>query len=102
MNLEIPKLNQLLWRLPSMPDCILIHDVAVLPPARGQGAATSLLELVLTLAKERSLPHLALVSVYGSHVHWARLGFHLANNHIQAPQLKPYGKTARYMVRRLD
>ena len=99
---EIPKLNHFLWRLPSVPDCMLIHDVAVLAPARGQGASKSLLKLVANLAKEQGLSYLALVSVYNSHVHWAHLGFRLASNHILARQLKPYGETARYMVRRLD
>jgi GNAT superfamily N-acetyltransferase len=99
---EIPKLNHLLWCLPSAPDCMLIHDVAVLAPARGQGASKSLLKLVASLAKERSLSYLALVSVYNSHLHWARHGFEVITSDTTVDKLKSYGETARYMGRRLD
>jgi len=98
---DIPKLNEFLRRLPLSPECILIHDVAVLRQARGQGASKSLFELVANLAKERNLSYLSLVSVYNSHLHWARLGFELVSNDLIADQLNSYGETARYMVRRL-
>ena len=79
----------------------MIHDVAVLRQARGQGASKSLFELVANLAKERNLSYLSLVSVYNSHLHWARLGFKLVSNDLIADQLNSYGETARYMVQRL-
>jgi Acetyltransferase (GNAT) family len=46
---RIPALNEFLLRLPSTPDCILIHDVAVLQPVRGRGAAGALIELIAKL-----------------------------------------------------
>ena len=36
---EVPKLDAPLLALPRNPECILIHDVAVLPEARGKGAS---------------------------------------------------------------
>ncbi|HEY6859283.1 MAG TPA: hypothetical protein VI358_05805, partial [Pseudolabrys sp.] len=36
---DIPNLNEFLLRVPSKPDCLLIHDVAVLQHARDMGAS---------------------------------------------------------------
>jgi hypothetical protein len=94
---SIPPLNQFLGRLPSEPDCLLIHDAAILPEARGQGATAVLVELVTKLAQERKIARLALVSVYGSYVLWARFGFEIVSDTALADKLRPYGK-ARYMV----
>lgn len=98
---DIPKLDDFLFRLPSSPDCLLIHDISVLAPARGHGASRTLVELITELAKNRGIPNLVLVSVYDSHLHWARLGFRLVRNEILAKKLKSYGETARYMIRKL-
>jgi len=98
---DIPKLNEFLLSVPLKPDCLLIHDVAVLQRARGKGASKALLELVAKLAKEREIPTLVLVSVYNSHLHWARLGFEVVDNELIAGKLNSYGETARYMVHRL-
>jgi len=98
---DIPKLNEFLLHLPLAPECVLIHDVAVLQQARGQGASRTLTGLIAELAKKRGISNLALVSVYNSHLHWARFGFELVSNDILADKLKSYGETARYMVRRL-
>ncbi len=98
---DVPKLDASLLALPLNPECILIHDVAVLPEARGKGASELLVQRTLTLAKKQNVRVLALVSVYGSHLHWLRLGFELAAVEALAPKLASYGETARYMVRRL-
>jgi hypothetical protein len=97
---RIPKLNEFLVRLPSAPNCMLIHDVAVLQHARGSGAAGTLIELIASVARKRALPHLALVSVYNSYALWGRFGFETAFHDGLADRLKSYGESARYMVRR--
>jgi len=98
---DVPKLDASLLALPHNPECILIHDVAVLPEGRGKGASESLVHRTLRLAKKHNVRVLALVSVYGSHLHWLRLGFELAAVEDLASKLASYGETARYMVRRL-
>jgi GNAT superfamily N-acetyltransferase len=98
---DIPKLDAFLLSLPSDPQCILIHDVAVLPQARGKRSSELLVERISRLAKKQNVRFLALVSVYGSHLHWARLGFKLTSNKALARKLASYGETARYMVCRL-
>jgi GNAT superfamily N-acetyltransferase len=97
---DVPKLNELLRRIPSEPDCLLIHDVAVLEAARGRGALKALLDLVLDLARNLKIPNLALVSVYNSRVHWERLGFEVESNELST-KLNSYNEAARYMVRAL-
>lgn len=98
---QIPKLNDFLLRIPLAPECLLIHDVAVLQQARGQGASRTLIGLLAEVANKRGIPYLALVSVYNSHLHWSRFGFELVSNDVLADKLKSYGETARYIVRRL-
>lgn len=98
---DVPKLNEFLRRIPSEPDCLLIHDVAVLQWARGRGASKALLDLIANLARDREIPNLALVSVYNSHLHWGRLGFEVVSNELIVAKLNSYGGTASYMVRAL-
>ena len=68
------------------PDCVLIHDVALLQQARGQAHRDCLSALLQRLAKERDISNLALVSVYDSHLHWTCFGFELVNNDIMQPK----------------
>jgi GNAT superfamily N-acetyltransferase len=97
----VPKLDAFLSALPEDADCLFLHDVAVKPQARGQGAAAALVARLADLAEASGLRALALAAVYGSGRHWARLGFAPAGNDDVAAQLKGYGD-AQYMVRRLD
>jgi GNAT superfamily N-acetyltransferase len=99
---SIPPLNQLLGSIPRSPGCLLIHDVAALPQARGYGAARTLIELTAKLARERGIPCLALVSVYKTRPLWTRLGFEVVADSALTDKLKSYGTIARYMIRRLD
>jgi GNAT superfamily N-acetyltransferase len=98
---SIPPLNQLLGSIPQSPECLLIHDVAVLPRARGHGAAAALIELTAKLARKRGIPCLALISVYNTRPLWTRLGFEVIADSALMDKLKSYGQTARYMIRRL-
>lgn len=92
-----PKLDAFLGALPAAPDCFYIHDVAVLPAARGLGAAAAYVDYAAGLARGRGLRALALVSVYGTAPLWARLGFAPA----AGPGLASYGPGAVYMTRPL-
>ena len=99
---DVPALDRFLGQLPAAPDCLYIHDVAMLPVARGQGAAGAYVDLVAGLAHQHGIASLALVSVYNTHVAWARYGFSVVANERLDGKLASYGDTARYMVRRLD
>ena len=86
---------------PPAPDCLFIHDLAVLPRARGYGATYGLIEIIEKLARKRAIPYLALVSVYGTYPLWGRFGFEVVTDDALAEKLKTYGDQARYMVWRL-
>lgn len=94
----VPPLDEFLQTLPAGPDCLYIHDIAVLPVGRGQGASTAFLEIVQTQAHAANLAHLAMVSVYGTSRLWSGFGFSVVDDSALTAKLKTYGNTARYMT----
>jgi ribosomal protein S18 acetylase RimI-like enzyme len=95
---QIPPLDEFLGALPAAPDCLYIHDVAVLPAFRG-GAAAAYVEAIMALARSARLAHLALVSVHDTAPFWTRFGFRaVAPNPALAMKLRSYGQAAAYMI----
>ncbi len=94
---SVPPLDTLIAVLPAALTCLYIHDVVVLPAARGQGAAGLLVDLFEAAAQRHALASLALVSVYGTYVFWERYRFQTTFDPALADKLKSYGETARYM-----
>ncbi len=95
---SIPPLDEFLHALPEKPDCIYMHDVAVLPEARGHNAAGQFIDQISSLARQMEVGHLACVSVYGTDVLWARFGFQVIASDEVAPKLATYGASAKYMI----
>jgi hypothetical protein len=95
---SIPPLDALLVALPASPECLFIHDVVVIPEARGHEASAAYVAEMRLVAVQANLPSLALVSVYGTTPLWSRLGFRVVDDATLAPKLASYGSTARYMV----
>lgn len=93
-----PKLDTLLAATPPRPDHLYLHDVALLPQARGRGAVAALLQALDAQAQIDGLAHLALVAVSGLSPFWRRRGF---TPHPAPPgsALAAYGVGARYMTR---
>lgn len=94
-----PRLDAFLGPLPEAPGCFFIHDVALLPAARGRGAAHAFARHAEALARDLGLRRLALVSVYGTARLWARMGFRPARP--AGLDLAGYGPDAEYMVKEL-
>ncbi len=92
-----PKLDAFIGALPPDAGVLYLHDVAMLPEARGRGAARAIVDIAAKLARSRGLAGLALVSVHGTAALWERLGFRRA----AGPDLSSYGGTAVYMTRGL-
>jgi GNAT superfamily N-acetyltransferase len=90
-----PKLDSLLSALPAIPGCWYWHDLAVLPAARGLGAAAAAVGRVLAVARAAGLDQVALVAVGESAGFWRRMGFAPA----AGPAVASYGAGAAYMVR---
>lgn len=95
---SIPPLDAFLGRLPAASQCIYIHDVAVLPAARGHGAAAEYVGCIRRLARQMKIAALALVSVYGTDRLWSRLGFEVVHDASVEGQLLSYGQSAKYMI----
>jgi hypothetical protein len=98
MHYSIPPLDEFLHHLPEASECMYLHDVVVLPEARGQGATGRYVDFVKGVAREIGTPLLALVSVYGTDTLWSRFGFKVVQNPSLDLKLISYGRTAKYMV----
>lgn len=95
---EVPALDAFLGGLPASPDCLYVHDVAILPKGRGRNMAGRYLDLIREIARNRGIARLACVSVYGTSAFWMRHGFHEAADQRLQASLEAYGPTARYMI----
>lgn len=92
---DAPPLNGLLPSLPERPDAYYLHDLALMPPARGQGHSRTALERLRGPAA--GLP-VSLVSVNGTVPFWERHGFAVRRSAAIDAKLASYGPDARFMV----
>lgn len=92
-----PILNATLHPMPAEPDCLHMHDVAILPEGRGAGAAGRYVDHLRVLAERHGIDALACVSVYGTARLWGRHGFVVAEPQPVAGALISYGP-ATYMI----
>lgn len=94
----VPPLNTLLGRLPEA-QVYYIHDLALLPAARGLRAGSAAVRLYETRARALGLSHMALVAVNNSGGFWRAQGFEQAHSPEWAEKLASYGTDAAYMVK---
>ncbi|WP_127145067.1 GNAT family N-acetyltransferase [Pelagibacterium montanilacus] len=96
----IAPLNSLMGALPEAPDTLYLHDIALLPEARGAGAATDAVAWLTGIA----LPcgAMSLVAVNNSEPFWTSHGFVRRNDPALDPKLASYGLGTAYMVRLLS
>ena len=96
---EPPPLNSLLGELPVRPTTFYIHDIALLPQARGGGAAGEVIGLLLAHAVGRGLPNMSLTAVNESAPFWLRQGFRIVADGLITRRLRSYDDAAQFMVR---
>jgi len=101
-HLQPPALNSLLEALPATPSTYYIHDVALLPEARGSGAGSALVARLVAQARAVALAHLSLVAVNGSAAFWRRHDFAEVEVPALSQKLVSYDNAARLMARRID
>jgi GNAT superfamily N-acetyltransferase len=70
-----PKLGALLGTIPPDADSYYLHDLALLPIARGTGAGKAALDFVKARARALGFSDIALMAVGGADLYWARQGF---------------------------
>ncbi|HYG85683.1 MAG TPA: GNAT family N-acetyltransferase [Azospirillum sp.] len=92
-----PALDSMLGALPDPADCLYLHDVALLPAARGSGLGAMALAHAHELAVREGFAWLALTSTPGARGYWDRQGFTPCA--VQPAELASYGGDMSYMVR---
>jgi ribosomal protein S18 acetylase RimI-like enzyme len=97
----LPALDSLLGDLPANADCYYLHDLALLPAARGVGAGGTATRLLVEQARASGFATLALVAVNGSVPFWTRHGFREVDHPALRTKLSSYEAQARYMQRPL-
>lgn len=97
----IPALNSLIARIPPEAGTFYIHDLALLPIARGTGAARAIVEQLVRDAQAEGFATMTLMAVNGSTPFWERLGFQLERDPGMARKLASYGPDACLMIRPL-
>jgi GNAT superfamily N-acetyltransferase len=89
-----PPLNALILGLPAAPDAYYLHDLALMPAARGQGHSLT----ALARLPAGGLP-ITLVSVNGTVPFWERHGFVVRSASALESKLSSYGADARFLIR---
>ena len=90
-------LDTLLAALPPLPTALYLHDLALLPTARGTGAAGEVVLYLLELARGLGLRSVSLIAVGSSVGFWGRQGFE-ALGAVASSELQGYGEDAMFMV----
>jgi ribosomal protein S18 acetylase RimI-like enzyme len=95
-----PALDSLLGALPPAASTCYLHDIALMPEARGRGAPSRLLALLLAQARAAGLDEVSLVAVNGSRAYWQSQGFEALEVPALAAKLRSYDADACLMRRR--
>ncbi|MCW2246049.1 GNAT superfamily N-acetyltransferase [Azospirillum fermentarium] len=95
-----PALDSLLERLPAGADCLYLHDIALLPAARGHRLGEAVLGHAHRVARKHGLPWLALTSTPPARSYWLARGFTPsdAGGAALAAKLASYGEGMMYMT----
>ena len=93
-----PALNTLLGELPARASTYYIHDIALLPEARGAGAGAAIVARLMGQARAAGLATVSLVAVSGTVGFWRRFGFRAVDDAALAAKLRSYDAEACFMV----
>ncbi len=96
-----PALNSLLGSIPQAADTYYIHDLALMPAVRGNGAASQIVNMIIEQARQAEFPNLSLVTVNNTQGFWRGHGFRVVEDPTLFEKLKSYDEDARFMVRDL-
>ncbi|MET3927308.1 GNAT family N-acetyltransferase [Devosia sp. 2618] len=97
---ELPALNSALGHLPEDADTYYLHDLALLPAARGTGAAAMIVGDILRHARHSGFTSTSLVAVNGSVPFWYKHGFRAVKAPELAEKLASYEQAAQFMAKR--
>jgi len=97
-----PTLNALLGALPAPATTYYVHDLALLPDARGSGAAAAIVGTLVHHAAAQQHQNISLVAVNNSVQFWQRQGFRIRDDDALTEKLASYDAQARYLLRELE
>ncbi|MCW2388633.1 GNAT superfamily N-acetyltransferase [Sphingobium sp. B11D3B] len=95
---SVPAFNAPLGAIPENPGSYYLHDLALLPDARGSGAGRTALGLIVAQARREGLGEIWLTAVNGADSFWAAQGFEV----VEAPDPAGYDETCRRMKLRVS
>ncbi len=101
LDRQAPVLNSLLHALPTHPSTYYIHDVALLPIARGLGAVEQLLANLLPITRAHGLSTISLIAVNSSYDFWARHGFVAIDDSALQNKLNSYEPEAKFLLKNI-
>ncbi len=94
-----PALNTMLGLLPDDADTFFVHDLALLPAARGGGYAGIAVRLLAERATSMGLAAMSLIAAGTSHAFWRHIGFRpLELGGVPEEAVATYGPDARAMI----
>ena len=96
-----PALNTFLQSLPRPADTYYIHDITLIPAARGRGSASKIVEKLVEQARKEGFPNMSLITVNNTKEFWRRHGFDVFEDPALTAKLQSYDNEARFMVRNL-
>lgn len=94
-----PALNAALGSIPATADTYYLHDIALLPDARGGGSGRRAVDMVIDLARKGGFQDVTLIAVNGADRFWASIGFAYVEDADTAAQPSNYG-AGTYLMRR--
>jgi predicted N-acetyltransferase YhbS len=94
-----PNLNAPTCVLPAYPDCLYLHDLSVVPSARGSKIGSTLVARLFDLCRLLSHSQMSLVAVQNSAAYWRRFGFaSQILNSLLRDKLASYGEGSEFML----
>lgn len=96
-----PALNVRIEAIPEDAAVMYLHDLALLPEARGGGRTREIVESLADTARAAGWPAFALVAVNDAAGFWSHLGFETRATPGLNVKLASYGPGVRYMMRPL-
>lgn len=95
---ELPPLNACECQMPDEPDCLYLHDMAVLPPYRSEGVGAQLFQAFKNIFDAHAFEYAALIAIQDSVPYWQKRGFMPVQTSLALQnKLLSYGGQARYM-----
>ena len=91
----VPKIGAMLGQVPQGTGSYYLHDIALLPAARGTGAGGAAMAFVLDQAANAGCDEIMLVAVHGADSYWTAQGF----DYVAPGAEGPYGPGSHLMRR---